>query len=75
MAFDKTNSESRQPDSDNTDKQRNAKRTGEPDSTPPSQQEYKNIETSVNSPSYFDDDYEVKQEDKISSEEAKTEGS
>lgn len=35
--------------------------------------DYKNVETSVNSPSSFDDDYESKQEDEITREEAKTE--
>jgi hypothetical protein len=35
--------------------------------------DYKNVETSVNNPSYFDDSYESQQEDEISSEEPKTE--
>jgi hypothetical protein len=35
--------------------------------------DYKNIETSVNNPSYFDDSYESEQEDEISMEEPKTE--
>jgi len=35
--------------------------------------QYKNVETSVNNRSYFDDDYEVGQEDEMSREEAKTE--
>lgn len=34
---------------------------------------YKNIETAVNNPSYFDDDYEVEQENKITEHEHKTE--
>lgn len=37
------------------------------------QGQYKNIETSVNDPSSFDDSYESKKEDKISEDEAKTE--
>ena len=35
--------------------------------------DYKNIETSVNNPSYFDDSYESQQEDAITEEEPKTE--
>lgn len=35
--------------------------------------EYKNIETSVNNPSSFDDSYASKQEDEIAREEVKTE--
>ena len=35
--------------------------------------EYKNVETSVNNPSYFDDSYESEQEDEITMEEPKTE--
>jgi len=35
--------------------------------------EYRNVETTVNSPSYFDDDYEVAQENEISRKEAETE--
>ncbi|HEX2607366.1 MAG TPA: hypothetical protein VHK91_08305 [Flavisolibacter sp.] len=35
--------------------------------------EYKNIETSVNNPSYFNDDFETDQEDAITDEEARTE--
>jgi len=34
---------------------------------------YKNIETSVNTPSYFDDSHESKAEDEITEEEPKTE--
>ena len=34
---------------------------------------YKNIETSVNNPDYFNDDYAVGQEDEMGNEEAKTE--
>lgn len=37
------------------------------------QGEYKNVETSVNNPSYFDDSYESKAEDEITDEEPKTE--
>jgi hypothetical protein len=35
--------------------------------------QYKNIETSVNNPNYFNDDYEVKQEDEMNKEEARSE--
>ena len=35
--------------------------------------EYKNVETSVNNPSYFNDDYESQQEDELTEEEPKTE--
>lgn len=34
---------------------------------------YKNVQTSVNNPSSFDNRYQSKQEDKIADEEAKTE--
>lgn len=36
----------------------------------PQEGDYRNVETSVNNPSYFDDDYEAKQEDEISKDEA-----
>jgi len=36
-------------------------------------EDYKNIETAVNNPNYFDDDYAVKQENKIGQDEAKSE--
>lgn len=36
------------------------------------QGDYKNIETAVNNPSYFDDDYAAKQEDEITEQEHKT---
>ena len=39
----------------------------------PREGEYRNVETSVNNRSYFNDDYEVSQEEEISSEEANTE--
>lgn len=39
----------------------------------PKEGEYRNIETSVNNPSYFDDDYEVKQDNKIVEDEARRE--
>lgn len=47
-------------------------------SQPDSQQggqdsQYKNVETSVNNKDYFNDDYEVKQEDDMMTEEAKRE--
>lgn len=35
--------------------------------------EYKNVETSVNNPSNFDDSYESEKEDEITIEEPKTE--
>jgi hypothetical protein len=35
--------------------------------------DYENVETSVNNPSYFNDDYESQQEDEITEEEPKTE--
>lgn len=35
--------------------------------------EYKNVETSVNNPSNFDDSYELEEEDEITMEEPKTE--
>jgi hypothetical protein len=35
--------------------------------------DYKNVETSVNNPSYFDDSYESKAEDEISEEKLKSE--
>jgi hypothetical protein len=35
--------------------------------------EYKNIETSVNNPSNFDDEYETAQDDKMSQDEMKSE--
>jgi hypothetical protein len=35
--------------------------------------QYKNIETSVNNPAYFDDDYESRAEDELTEEEPKTE--
>jgi len=35
--------------------------------------EYRNIETAVNNPSYFDDDYAVEQGNEILREEARTE--
>lgn len=38
----------------------------------PQEGDYRNVETSVNNPSYFDDDYETKQEDKISRDEVKS---
>lgn len=41
--------------------------------TEPKEGDYRNIETSVNNPSYFDDDYEVEQENKIAEDEAKRE--
>lgn len=34
---------------------------------------YKNIETSVNNRNYFNDDHEVKQEDEMNKEEARSE--
>jgi hypothetical protein len=37
------------------------------------EESFKNIETSVNNRSYFDDDYAVTEEDNISSDEAKSE--
>ena len=37
------------------------------------QESYKNIETSVNNRNYFDDEYAVKEEDNIGSDEAKSE--
>lgn len=36
-------------------------------------EDYKNIETAVNNPNYFDDDYAVEQENKIGQDEAKSE--
>ena len=42
-------------------------------STEPKEGEYRNIETSVNNPSYFDDDYEVEQDNKIAEDESKSE--
>ena len=44
-----------------------------PDEPQNRERDYKNIETSVNNPEYFDDSYESQQEDEISSEEPKTE--
>lgn len=38
----------------------------------PQEGDYRNVETSVNNPSYFDDDYETKQEDKILRDEVKS---
>lgn len=35
--------------------------------------DYKNIETSVNNPDYFDDSYESQAEDEITEEEPRTE--
>lgn len=35
--------------------------------------DYKNIETAVNNPSYFDNDYAAHQEDKITEKEHRTE--
>ena len=34
---------------------------------------YKNVETSVNNPSYFDDSYESRTEDELTEEESKAE--
>lgn len=34
---------------------------------------YQNVETSVNNPNYFDDDYAVKRENEISDDEARSE--
>lgn len=34
---------------------------------------YKNVETSVNNPAYFNDDYEIEQENEMSTDEAKSE--
>ena len=56
--------------------QGNSKNTRNSDST--SQQtgkenQYKNVETSVNNKNYFDEDYSVKREGEISKEEAATE--
>ena len=39
----------------------------------PKEGEYRNVETSVNNPSYFGDEYEAEQENEISREEARTE--
>lgn len=36
-------------------------------------EDYKHIETAVNNPNYFDDDYAVEQENKIGQDEAKSE--
>ena len=33
--------------------------------------DYRNVETSVNNPSYFDDDYEVRQENEIERDQAR----
>ena len=41
--------------------------------TTPKEGEFRNVETGVNSPGQFNDDYESAQEDKISEEEARTE--
>ncbi len=41
--------------------------------TEPKEGEYRNIETSVNNSSYFDDDYEVEQDNKIAEDESKSE--
>lgn len=49
------------------------KRGGDQAGEEPKEGEYRNIETSVNNPSYYDDDYEVKQEGEISGEEARRE--
>ncbi len=38
----------------------------------PREGEYRNVETAVNNPSYFNDDYETEQEAQISREEART---
>jgi hypothetical protein len=51
----------------------NPKREDSQQNEKPKEGEYRNIETSVNNPSYFDDDYEVKQENEISKEEARRE--
>lgn len=49
------------------------KREGDLPSEKPQEGDYRNIETSVNNPSYFDDDYEAKQEGEMSKEEAASE--
>jgi len=47
--------------------------SAEPQNQRESESNYKNIETSVNNPSYFDDNYESKAENEIAEEETKTE--
>lgn len=37
----------------------------------PREGDYRNVETSVNDPSYYDDDYEVRQENEIQRDEAR----
>ena len=41
--------------------------------TEPKEGEYRNIETSVNNPSYFDDEYEAQQDNQIVEDESKRE--
>jgi hypothetical protein len=59
--------------SESEDRQENRTREGQQQNQQTGDGNYKNIETSVNNRNYFDDDYEVGEEDRISSEEAKTE--
>jgi hypothetical protein len=42
-----------------------------PQGRPPQEGDYKNVQFSVNNPSYFDDDYEVRQDIEIQRDEAR----
>jgi hypothetical protein len=53
--------------------QQNTPRQAGYDQTRTAGKEYQNIETSVNNPNYFDEDYANDQEDQMASRDARTE--
>lgn len=58
---------------DNTKKPEGQLSDKKPDTNPRSSEDYKNPETRVNNPEYFNDDFEVEEENKLSRDNAKGE--